>query len=247
MNEVPLLAVAFFAAATLYASVGHAGASGYLAAMALVGVAPATMRPTALALNILVASIVTIRFHLAGHVRWRALVPFLIGSIPLAFIGGTLVLPAAIYKPIVGIVLLVAAVQLLRTASRAAESDTKPAAIPFMPAVVAGAGIGLLSGLTGTGGGIFLTPLILFAGWSEARVAAGISAAFSLANSISGLLGNVASVQALPPALPVWLLAAGAGGVLGAELGARRLGTPALHRALAVVLVIAGLKLIFLG
>jgi uncharacterized protein len=113
--------------------------------------------------------------------------------------------------------------------------------------VIAGSGIGLLSGLTGTGGGIFLTPLILFAGWSSARVAAGISAAFILANSISGLLGNVASVQALPPALPVWLLAAGAGGIVGAELGARRLGTPALRRALAVVLVIAGLKLIFLG
>jgi hypothetical protein len=247
MNEVLLLAVAFVAAATLYASVGHAGASGYLAAMALVGVVPATMRPTALALNILVASIVAIRFHLAGHVHWRALVPFLLGSIPLAFIGGALVLPAAIYKPIVGVVLLVAAVQLFRTASRTGERDTKPTAIPFIPAVAAGAGIGLLSGLTGTGGGIFLTPLILFAGWSGARVAAGISAAFILANSISGLLGNVASVQALPPALPVWLLAAGAGGALGAELGARRLGTPSLRRALAVVLVIAGLKLIFLG
>jgi uncharacterized membrane protein YfcA len=247
MNEVLLLAAAFFAAAMLYASVGHAGASGYLAAMALVGVTPATMRPTALALNILVAIIVTIRFHLAGHVRWRALMPFLIGSIPLAFIGGALVLPPAIYKPIVGVVLLIAAVQLLRTAGQAGESDTKPTAIPFIPAVVAGAGIGLLSGLTGTGGGIFLTPLILFAGWSEARVAAGISAAFILANSISGLLGNVASVQSLPSALPVWLLGAGAGGIIGAELGARRLGTPALRRALAVVLVIAGLKLILLG
>jgi hypothetical protein len=247
MNDVLVLAVAFAFAAMLYASVGHAGASGYLAAMALGGVAPATMRPTALALNIFVASIVTIRFHLAGHVRWRALVPFLIGSIPLAFIGGALVLPAVIYKPIVGVVLLIAAVQLFRTASRAGESGTIPAAIPFIPAVAAGAGIGLLSGLTGTGGGIFLTPLILFAGWSQARVAAGISAAFILANSISGLLGNVASVQALPPALPVWLLAVSAGGLVGAELGARRLGTPALRRALAVVLVIAGLKLIFLG
>jgi len=247
VNEVVLLALAFFAAAMLYSSVGHAGASGYLAAMALVGVGPAMMRPTALALNILVASIVTIRFHLAGHVRWRALVPFLIGSIPLAFIGGALVLPAAIYKPIVGVVLLVAAAQLLRTASRAGEGHTKPTSIPSIPAVVAGAGIGLLSGLTGTGGGIFLTPLILFAGWSEARVAAGISAAFILANSISGLLGNVVSVQALPPELPTWLLAAAAGGLLGAELGARRLGTPALRRALAVVLVIAGLKLTFLG
>lgn len=242
-----MLALAFLAAATLYASVGHAGASGYLAAMALLGLAPATMRPTALALNILVASIVTIRFHRAGHVRWRSLVPFVAGSIPLAFVGGALVLPGAIYKPIVGVILLVAAAQLFRTARRAAAESPTATAIPLVPAIVAGAGIGLLSGLTGTGGGIFLTPLILFLGWSEARVAAGISAAFILANSISGLLGNVAAVQALPPALPVWLVAVAAGGLVGAELGARRLGTPALRRALALVLVVAGLKLIFLG
>lgn len=247
MNDVLILAIAFFGAALLYASVGHAGASGYLAAMALVGVAPATMKPTALALNILVASIVTVRFHLAGHVRWRALVPFLIGSIPLAFVGGALVLPGAVYKPLVGLILLVAAFQAFRTATGSAATDARPTAIPFIPAAIAGAAIGLLSGLTGTGGGIFLTPLILFAGWTSARVAAGISAAFILANSVSGLLGNISSVKALPPELPIWLLAAAAGGLIGAELGARRLGIPALRRALAVVLVIAGLKLIFLG
>ena len=247
MQEVVLLAAAFFVAATLYASVGHAGASGYLAAMALVGIAPATMKPTALALNILVASIVTIRFHFAGHLRWRALPPFVVVSIPMAFIGGALVLPGDVYKPIVGVVLLFAAVQLFRTALTAAARDTRPTVIPLVPAMVSGALIGLLSGLTGTGGGIFLTPLILFAGWSGPRGAAGISAAFILANSISGLLGNIASVQSLPPALPIWLVAVAVGGLVGAELGARRLGTPALRRALSVVLVVAGLKLIFLG
>ena len=116
-----------------------------------------------------------------------------------------------------------------------------------MPAVVSGAGIGLLSGLTGTGGGIFLTPPLLFAGWTSALVVSGISAAFILANSIAGLMGNVASLGSLPPALPIWLAAVAVGGLFGAELGARRLGTPALRRVLAVVLVIAGLKLIFLG
>jgi len=247
VNDIVVLALAFFGAALLYASVGHAGASGYLAAMALLGVAPATMRPTALALNILVASIVTIRFHLAGHIRWRPLVPFVIASIPMAFVGGALVLPGSVYKPLVGLILLLAAFQLLRTAASSAATDERPAAIPFIPAAIAGAGIGLLSGLTGTGGGIFLTPLILFAGWAEARVAAGISAAFILVNSVSGLLGNVSSVRALPPELPIWLLAVAVGGLIGAELGARRLGTPALRRALAVVLVVAGLKLIFLG
>jgi uncharacterized protein len=247
VDEVFILAIAFFAAATLYASVGHAGASAYLAAMALIGIPVATMRPTALALNIVVASIVTVRFHLAGRVHWRSLAPFIVGSIPLAFLGGALVLPGAVYKPIVGVVLLVAAIQLFRTARRAADDRATPLSVPVVPAGLAGAGIGFLSGLTGTGGGIFLTPLILLAGWAETRVAAGISAAFILANSISGLLGNVVAVRALPPALPVWLVAVAAGGLLGAELGAWRLGVPALRRALALVLVIAGLKLIFLG
>lgn len=247
MPDLILLAIAYFAAAVLYSSVGHAGASGYLAAMALVGLAPASMKPTALALNILAATIVTIRFHIAGHVRWRALIPFVIGSIPAAFVGGAITLPAAIYRPAVGIVLPLAAVQLLRTAGRTGTLDEGPVRIPFMPAVASGAGIGLLSGLTGTGGGIFLTPLLLFTGWAGARVASGISAAFILANSVSGLLGNVASVQALPPELPVWLVTVAAGSLVGSELGARRLGTPALRRALAVVLIIAGLKLLLLS
>jgi hypothetical protein len=244
--DLALLLVAFFLAALLYSSVGHAGASGYLAAMALAGVAPAAMKPTALALNILAAVIVTARFQLAGHVRWRALVPFALGSIPAAFIGGAIVLPSAIYKPVVGAVLLLAAAQLWRTA-RKGTGDDVATRVPFAPAVGAGAAIGLLSGLTGTGGGIFLTPLILFTGWAGARVASGISAAFILANSVAGLLGNVASVRALPPELPVALAVVAAGSLIGSELGARRLGTPALRRALALVLLIAGLKLVFLG
>jgi uncharacterized membrane protein YfcA len=247
MDEALILAVAFFAAAILYASVGHAGASGYLAAMGLVGLAPATMRPTALALNILVASIVTVRFHLAGQIRWRSVVPFVVGSIPLAFIGGALTLPVGLYKPLAGVVLLVAAGRLGITAARAAAAEEPVPRIPVVPAVGVGGVIGLLSGLVGTGGGIFLTPLILFANWAGARAAAGISAAFILANSVSGLLGNVASVQALPAALPLWLGSVAIGGLIGAELGARRLGTANLRRALAVVLLVAGLKLIILG
>jgi uncharacterized membrane protein YfcA len=242
-----LLAAGFFAAAVLYASVGHAGASGYLALMGLVGIAPATMRPTALALNILVASIVTLRFHLAGQVAWRAVLPFIAGSIPLAFIGGGLTLPVGLYKPLAGAVLLVAAARLGVTAGRAAATEEPTPRVPVLPAVGVGGMIGLLSGLVGTGGGIFLTPLLLFAGWSGARAAAGISSAFILANSISGLLGNVAALGSLPAGLPVWLIAVAAGGLVGAELGARRLGTVGLRRALALVLLVAGLKLIFIG
>jgi uncharacterized membrane protein YfcA len=215
--------------------------------MALVGLAPATMRPTALALNILVATIVTVRFHLAGHVAWRSLVPFVVASIPAAFIGGTLVLPSNLYKPIVGVVLIFAAVQLFRSARQAAAIDQPPTRVPVLPAALAGAAIGLLAGLTGTGGGIFLTPLIILAGWAGARVAAGISAAFILANSISGLAGNIAALGALPAELPFWLGAVAVGGLVGSELGARRFSTTNLRRALSLVLVIAGLKLILLG
>lgn len=247
MSELLLLGAAFFVAAVLYASVGHAGGSAYLAAMALVGVAPATMRPTALALNILVATIVTVRFHLSGHVAWRALLPFVVASIPAAFIGGTLVLPSSLYKSIVGVVLIVAAVQLFRSARQAGAVEQPPTQVPVLPALLAGAAIGLLAGLTGTGGGIFLTPLIILAGWAGARVAAGISAAFILANSISGLAGNIATLGSLPAELPFWLGAVAIGGVLGSELGARRFSTTNLRRALSLVLVIAGLKLIFLG
>ena len=247
MDPVLVLAIAFFAAAVLYASVGHAGASAYLAAMALVGIAPATMRPTALALNILVASIVTVRFQLAGQLRWRAVAPFLIGSVPLAFVGGFLTLPPGIYKPLAGVVLLVAAARLFTTARREAATEEPEPRVATLPAIASGAAIGFVSGLVGTGGGIFLTPLLLFVRWSGARAAAGMSSVFILGNSISGLAGNVAAVQGLPGPLPIWLAAVALGGLVGAELGARRLGTADLRRALAVVLVIASVKLIALG
>jgi uncharacterized membrane protein YfcA len=241
-----VLAAAFFAAAILYASVGHAGASAYLAAMALVGVAPETMRPTALALNIFVATIVTVRFHLAGQLKWRAVAPFLVGSVPLAFVGGALTLPPSTYRTLAGIVLLVAAGRLWMTAGRAAATEEPEPHVPPGPAVVVGGGIGLLSGLVGTGGGIFLTPFLLFVRWAGARAAAGMSSAFILGNSIAGLAGNVTVVQGLPPNLPLWIATVAVAGVIGAEIGARRLGTVGLRRALAFVLVIAAGKLLFL-
>lgn len=244
MDQALLLTALFLVAAVLYGMVGHAGASAYLAAMALVGVTPAVMRPTALVLNILVASIVSARFALSGFVRPLAIIPFLIGSVPAAFIGGAITLPAEVYRPLVGGVLLVAAARFGITAARAGE-DFPPRA-PWPLAVASGAVIGLLAGLTGTGGGIFLTPLIIAAGWAGTRFAAGTSALFILANSISGLAGNLGAVGSLPAALPLWLAAVAAGGAVGSELGSRRLPAPWLRRALALVLVVAGLKLIFL-
>lgn len=244
MDNPLLLAGLFLVAAVLYGSVGHAGASAYLATMALAGLAPGVMKPTALVLNIGVASIVTLRFARAGYVQPRALLPFLVGSIPAAFIGGALTLPASLYRPLVGGVLLVAAARFGWTASRAG-ADFPPRA-PWPAAIGSGAGIGLLAGLTGTGGGIFLTPLLLAAGWAGTRFAAGTSAAFILANSISGLAGNLRSVGALPPSIPLWLAAVAAGGIIGSELGSRRMPAAWIRRALAAVLLVAGLKLIFL-
>jgi len=244
-----LLAGLFFAGAVLYASVGHAGASAYLAAMAILGVSPDVARPTALALNIVVASLVTFRFWRAGYISGRALAPFLLGSVPLAFIGGSLPVAAAVYKQLLGIVLLVAAAGMAGTARRAAQNDTGHATphVPGLPAVLIGAAIGLISGLTGTGGGIFLSPVLLLTGWTETRAASGIACAFILGNSIAGLAGNLARLASVPPALPLWAVAVVVGAVIGSEIGSRRGRTFLLRRALGLVLALAGMKLIFLG
>jgi len=244
MEQVLLLAALFLAAAVLYGMVGHAGASAYLAIMALVGVTPAVMRPTALVLNILVASIVSLRFARAGFVRPISALPFLLASIPAAFVGGAITLPAEVYRPMVGAILIFAAIRFGVTANQAGgEFPPRP---PVALAMISGAVIGLLAGLTGTGGGIFLTPLLLTAGWAGTRFAAGTSAIFILANSISGLAGNIASVGNVPSAIPLWLAAVAVGGFIGSELGSRTLPAPWLRRGLALVLLVAGLKLIFL-
>ncbi|WP_448335566.1 sulfite exporter TauE/SafE family protein [Bellilinea sp.] len=231
-----------FLAAILYASVGHGGASGYLAVMALFGVAPAVMKPTALTLNILVSLIALIKFYRAGCFSWRLFLPFALTSVPLAFVGGSIVLPTTLYKPIVGVVLIYAAARLFFSAGKPQAAEPRAINIPL--AVFFGAVIGLLSGLTGVGGGIFLSPLLVFLRWADVRQTGGVAAAFILVNSISGLLGHFSVVSELPSFIPVWAVAAVAGGWLGAEFGSRRLGNPALRRLLAAVLVIAGLKMI---
>jgi uncharacterized membrane protein YfcA len=244
-NDVIILSLLIFLAAALYSSVGHAGASGYLAAMALFGLAPATMKPTALCLNVLVATIATFRFWRAGCFHWPLFWPFAIASIPLAFIGGALTLPATIYKQIVGLTLLYAAVRLFLFTRAKAEAEATQKGAPLVAAVLSGGLIGLLSGLTGVGGGIFLSPLLLLMGWADTRRTAGVSAAFILVNSIAGLLGNLTNLQALPPALPYFALAAVAGGIVGSEFGTRRLANVTIRRLLAVVLLVAGVKMIF--
>jgi len=243
-TDIVILSLLILVAATLYSSVGHGGASGYLAAMALFGLAPATMKPTALCLNILVASIATFRFYRAGCFSWPLFWPFAVASIPLAFVGGAITLPTTIYKQIVGLTLLYAAFRLfLFTKAKAEAAATRT--VPFALAILLGGLIGMLSGLTGVGGGIFLSPLLLLMGWADTRRTAGVSAAFILVNSIAGLLGNFTNVQALPHALPYLAVAAVAGGLIGSEFGSKRLGNLTIRRLLAVVLVVAGVKMIF--
>ena len=237
-----ILALLIFVGALLYSSVGHAGASGYLAAMALVGVSAVVMKPTALTLNILVASIATVKFHRAGYFSFRLLLPFALTSIPFAFLGGYLTLPGHWYKTLVGVILLFAAYKLFRNASKATEhADVRP--IPLWAGLLCGAVIGMLAGLTGTGGGIFLSPLLLLMGWAETRQTAGVSAAFILVNSIAGLLGNVSSIGSLPGFIFVLAPAAILGGFIGAEFGSKRLASANVRRLLALVLIVAGCKL----
>jgi uncharacterized membrane protein YfcA len=237
-----LLAACMFLAATLYTSVGHAGASAYLALMALFGLAPAVMRPTALVLNVLVGSLTAYRFVSAGLFRWRVLWPFLVGAVPFAFIGGTIQLPGHYYRPIVGVILLIGAAQFLWWSEPKPSHEIQDP--PVLLGVLAGAGLGLLSGLTGTGGGIFLSPLILLAGWAPVRTTSGVVAVFILCNSAAGLLGNVASVGSLPPNLPLFAVAVVLGALVGTTLGIRYFAPATILKALGLVLIVAGLKMI---
>lgn len=220
---------------------GQAGASGYLAAMAIVGVVPATMKPTALVLNIAVASITTFKFYRAGHFSWKIFLPLVLASVPLAFIGSSIHLSGTIYKALVGIILLWAAYRLWIIKSTDGDEIVQPAVYLV---VIAGLAIGFLSGLTGTGGGIFLTPLLLFMKWSDTKEASGTSAAFILVNSIAGLLGDWSSLGRVSEAIPIWIVAVLVGAWLGAGYGSQQADKTHLRRLLAMVLVIAGLKLI---
>lgn len=238
------LAALIFIAATLYSSVGHAGASGYLAAMALVGLSPEVMRPSALVLNILVASLATYRYSRAGQNDVRLLLPFAIASIPAAFVGGMIHVPGLYYKPLVGAVLLFSAYRFLSTAKKAPEHDRASHQPPIALALGTGVGLGLLAGLSGTGGGIFLSPLLLFMRWAPTRQVSGIAASFILVNSVAGLLGNAPSLHTFPAALPLWAVAALFGGLVGTQLGTRTLTIPGIRTMLALVLVIAGGKML---
>ena len=227
--------------AFLYSSVGHAGASGYIAVMSLLSLAPEEIKPTALTLNILVASIGAWQFWRAGHFSWRLFWPFALLAVPLAFVGGYLNLPAQVFKVLVGIILLYSAVRFLLPAPPEQDPREPPRAV----AIASGGVIGFLAGLTGTGGGIFLTPLLLLARWARVKTAAAVSALFILFNSVAGLLGNIGSTRKFPTFALVLVAAAAIGGSLGSYFGSRRFDPAVVKKLLAIVLIIAGTKLIF--
>lgn len=240
--ELVLLATGILALAVLYSAVGHAGASGYIAWMALLGFAPGEIRPVALGLNILAASVATVQFSRAGLFSFRRFWPFALLAVPAALVGGALDLPVHTFQVILGLVLVYSALRFL---IRKPDLTAPTREAPLPAALGTGAAIGLVSGLTGTGGGIFLSPLVIFLGWGNARTASGLAAPFILVNSIAGLVGYFWSAN---PRLPGYfpLLAAGAviGAALGSRLGSRRLAIPAIQKVLAVVLLLAAAKLL---
>src|ERR1700745_1898111 len=227
-----LLFLAVGLIAFLYSSVGHAGASGYIATMTLFGLAPTIIRPTALALNILVASIGTFQFWRAGHFSWKLFWPFALFSIPAAYFGGYLQPSAFVLRVLIGFVLLFSAARL-----GFRRGDPTHTFAPSRPvAISVGAGLGFLSGLTGTGGGIFLTPLLLFCRWAHIRQAAAVSALFILVNSIAGLAGYFTAVHSIPSLGIVLGAAAIIGGIFGSHLGSRHFPVRPISILLALVL-----------
>lgn len=240
------LAAAFLGIALVYASVGQAGASGYLAVMALAGFAAPAMKTTALALNLVVATIGAFLFLRAGRLSWRNVWPFAALGFPFSLLGGAIQLPESIYYPAVGGVLVLSAIQTARAALRRRVSASAPSVTPpFAMALATGAVIGFVSGTTGTGGGVFLAPVILSMNWGTTRQTAATTAVYNLLNSGAALIGAHALWDQIPSALPWWLAAVAAGGSIGAFVGSRYLSDRWLRAILALLLLVSGVKLLW--
>jgi uncharacterized membrane protein YfcA len=237
-----LIAGCLFLGAILYTSVGHAGASAYIAVMTLFDLPPAVIKPTALTLNIFVSSYTSLRYIKSKLFNKSLFLYLSLGSVPAAYIGGRINLSGDVYRQVIGVLLLLSGgrflVQSLQT-DKAHREVNKPLAI-FM-----GACVGLLSGVTGTGGGIFLSPLIIWLGWVSVKAASGTVAAFIFVNSTAGLLGNIQSTSSLPSELPVFVVAVLLGALIGTRFGITRLSSIGVKRALGCVLLIAGVKFLF--
>jgi uncharacterized protein len=240
-----LFPIALAIVALLYSAVGQAGGTGYVALMGLAGFAPGIIKPSALALNVLVSAIGCIRFYRLDLLTWRTAYPFAVLGLPFSLIGGVLHLPPAAYQPAVGILLLVAGLQTARSALASKPLDlAAPDNPPFLGSLLIGGFIGLVSGVTGVGGGIFLAPLVLSLGWATTRQTAAISVVFNLMNSAAALAGSWATLPLLPKRLPVWLVCVGLGGLLGSWMGALHINPRALRLLLAFLLLTAAGRMI---
>jgi uncharacterized membrane protein YfcA len=239
-----LLAFFLFLISILYSSVGLGGGSGYLAVMGFLGVPPEIMRPVALTLNILVASLSSWHFIRAGYFSARLFWPIVLASVPFAFLGGYMELPGSLYRSLVGLVLIYSAWRLWRSTMPGQKLPELRSQIPLWLLLLAGAIIGLMSGLMGIGGGTFLGPLLLITGWADTKEALGITAAFVLANSIFALAGRMTAVPELPSTIWIWLLVVGVGGWIGAKLGSKRFDPRVLRCLLAAILFAGGMRLL---
>lgn len=234
-----LLAIVAF----LYSSVGHGGASGYLAVMAMVGVAPIMMKQSALVMNLAVSLFSFIGFYKAGYFRLKLFVPFVIASIPMAFLGGTMTLPDSIYKKILAVCVFISIIRLLYQFEENKEPNRE---IPLWAGLLSGGTIGILSGLLGIGGGIILSPLMLIMRWSKLKETAAVSALFIFVNSLSGLYGQIQKGGFnLTSDLQAAVIATVIGGLLGSYFGSQKFNSKTLKYLLALGLTIAGLKLLF--
>lgn len=232
-----------FIVAAVYSAIGQGGGTGYLAVMAVGGLPPEMIRPTALALNILVSSLAGWKFARAGRFSRAVFIPSILSGAPAAMFGASIDLPPKLYQTMVAMVLIYAAQRLYQSAipSHLNHSSTHTT-LNTLKVAFAGALIGLISGLTGIGGGIFLSPVMILSGWADARTAAGTSALYTLVNSIVGMAVVAGRTQSLPPGLPVWLAAAGLGAWLGSEFGLKGLSEIAARRLLALALLLAALR-----
>lgn len=235
----------FFIIATLYSSVGHAGASGYLAVMALLSFAPASIKPTSLILNIVVATIASIKFLRAGYFDKKIFFSFIITSLPMAFIGGSITMNPQYFKLIAGLFLILSAF-LLPIKEFMVKPHTFTKTMPLALGLIIGLVIGLISGLIGVGGGIFLSPIIILANWTTAKKASGISALFILCNSLAGLAGHISGLNKLSIHINYWVIAVVLGGVVGTYLGTKKFNNRWIIGCMFIVLLTAGLKFVFI-
>ena len=233
--------ILLFIVALLYASVGHGGASGYLALMALYGFAPDVMKPTALILNLFVSLSSFMLFYKGGHFNWKIFLPFIITSIPLSFLGGSISLDAEVYKKILGGVLLIPVARFFLYPNTP-DKDLKAPHIGL--SLLVGGTIGFLSGLIGIGGGILLSPFLLLANWTNQKQTAAISAVFIFVNSAAGLAGQISKGYRADLQIVIFIAVAFVGGLIGAWMGSLRLKQHVLKITLAIVLLLASIKLL---